>query len=524
MADFTEAFAGLEDQYGLPRGYLLRSAQIESSLNPNSQSKLSSAGGLFQFIDSTARQYGLKNKYDPYESSNAAARLGSDNASKLRTALGRDPTAAELYLAHQQGGGGAAGLLANPSAPAASIVGRDAVTNNGGNLNMTAGEFANLWLNKFDKGAASAKSTGNTPMPSAMPRIMGGQGQETQLPPILQGQQQGGLAGLFNDPTKMAYMAMIAKGLNPWSDLNPQEMLAQAQRQQLAQSQMFYERQKDARADRQLKLQEQQAAMSPAIQAARDLGMTDPKSDEYKDFMRKFYLAKTEGWKPVTIKKDGEDTTYLEGKDGKLYRPEDVIPGFGSSAATSGGGLPPAPAGMDPKIWKKQGTEAAAKAAFPEQTEAMRTKLATAERTAKDLDAGLDRFQQLVDKHGAEFMPGDAKAKLGTVHADLQMQLKTMYELGALAGPDMAIVDKILEPVTGNAYDPRDWGKAWGTSERTKAQIGEIKEIIKRGVKNVRESYGAHSPASQVNPIPAATMPGMPTSMPALPPGFQLVR
>lgn len=350
MADFTEAFAGLEDQYGLPRGYLLRSAQIESSLNPNSQSKLSSAGGLFQFIDSTARQYGLKNKYDPYESSNAAARLGSDNASKLRTALGRDPTAAELYLAHQQGGGGAAGLLANPSAPAASIVGRDAVTNNGGNLNMTAGEFANLWLNKFDKGAASAKSTGNTPMPSAMPRIMGGQGQETQLPPILQGQQQGGLAGLFNDPTKMAYMAMIAKGLNPWSDLNPQEMLAQAQRQQLAQSQMFYERQKDARdfalrkeqfgvqqqnvegdnrrADERLRFEREQATVTPAMRAAKDIGITDPKDPRYQDFMRNFYQLKGEGWTAVEITQNGEKTTVFKNPRGEFKRPEELIPGF----------------------------------------------------------------------------------------------------------------------------------------------------------------------------------------------------
>ncbi|OYW96981.1 MAG: hypothetical protein B7Z15_23985, partial [Rhizobiales bacterium 32-66-8] len=97
-------------------------------------------------------QYGLQDRFDPAQATDAAARLAADNAAHLRKVLGRDPTAAELYLAHQQGAGGAARLLANPDAPAASIVGADAVRLNGGDLNMTAGQFASKWTGKFGGG------------------------------------------------------------------------------------------------------------------------------------------------------------------------------------------------------------------------------------------------------------------------------------------------------------------------------------------------------------------------------------
>ncbi len=71
--------------------------------------------------------------------------------------LGRPVTGGELYLAHQQGPGGAAKLLSNPNALAVDIVGAKAVKLNGGNEKMTAGEFANIWISKFNgqRGATS---------------------------------------------------------------------------------------------------------------------------------------------------------------------------------------------------------------------------------------------------------------------------------------------------------------------------------------------------------------------------------
>lgn len=157
--NIPQDFSKIEQAYGLPQGYLGQVAQIESGGNPNAQNPNSSAGGMFQFLDSTAKQYGLTDKTDPYASADAAARLAADNQAYLRKVLGRDPTAGELYLAHQQGAAGAAQLLSNPNAPASSVVGNSAVNLNGGSPGMTAGQFADQWTGKVMQAMADPRAT-----------------------------------------------------------------------------------------------------------------------------------------------------------------------------------------------------------------------------------------------------------------------------------------------------------------------------------------------------------------------------
>lgn len=138
------------DRYGVPRKVLRTLAWIESRGDPNAQNPDSSAGGLFQFIDSTAANYGLKDKFNADESADAGARLTANNMEGLRQVLGREPTVGEIYLAHQQGLGGATKLLRNPGARAVDVVGEKAVRSNGGSLDMTAGQFAQLWISKAE--------------------------------------------------------------------------------------------------------------------------------------------------------------------------------------------------------------------------------------------------------------------------------------------------------------------------------------------------------------------------------------
>lgn len=154
-------------RHGVDPETLVQIAGIESSFNPNAKNPNSSAGGLFQFIDSTARQFGLANRYDAYQASDAGARLAASNAAYLRKVLGRDPTGGELYLAHQQGAGGAAKLLRNPNASAVSVVGSAAISLNGGHAGMTAGEFASLWTRKVSGASVPAAPAGIDPVQTA---------------------------------------------------------------------------------------------------------------------------------------------------------------------------------------------------------------------------------------------------------------------------------------------------------------------------------------------------------------------
>jgi hypothetical protein len=159
VADVIRAAAA---RYGQDPTPWLKVAHIESGGNPTAHNA-SGASGLFQFMPKTWAQYGRGDINDPVANTDAAMRLARDNSARFQSTFGRAPTPGEVYLMHQQGAEGATKLLQNPTAPAASLIGAPAVTQNGGNANMTAGDFAKLWSSKFDGSAPP------TQMASAVP-------------------------------------------------------------------------------------------------------------------------------------------------------------------------------------------------------------------------------------------------------------------------------------------------------------------------------------------------------------------
>lgn len=125
---------------------------IESRLKANAKNPLSSASGVYQFISSTGRSYGLDNPFDARANIEAAARLWKNNRSYLMKRLGREPTGAEMYLAHQQGAGGAVKLITEGTQAAANLVGKGAIKlNTTGNASSTstAAEFVQAWAKSF---------------------------------------------------------------------------------------------------------------------------------------------------------------------------------------------------------------------------------------------------------------------------------------------------------------------------------------------------------------------------------------
>lgn len=145
-------------KHGVDGEALARIAMLESSGNPSAINPKSGAAGMFQFMPNTAKQYNLSNPTDAIESADAAARLMRDNANTLRKKLGRDPEPYELYLAHQQGAAGAAALLKDPERNAIEVMAKlygsreraeRVVMWNGGKEDMTSGDFANLWQQRF---------------------------------------------------------------------------------------------------------------------------------------------------------------------------------------------------------------------------------------------------------------------------------------------------------------------------------------------------------------------------------------
>ncbi|MBH0112149.1 lytic transglycosylase domain-containing protein [Novosphingobium sp. YJ-S2-02] len=157
------AIARASDATGVDFRYLLAQARIESSLDPSARAATSSAAGLYQFTDATwletlARHAGSHGmdwvsrtiagggladpamrasvmglRYDAGASAQMAAELARDNRGELSAALGREPDAAELYLAHFLGAAGATKFLTalsqDPSQSAALVLPRAAAAN-----------------------------------------------------------------------------------------------------------------------------------------------------------------------------------------------------------------------------------------------------------------------------------------------------------------------------------------------------------------------------------------------------------
>lgn len=134
------------ERTGVNFDYLMRTAQRESALDPDARARTSSATGLFQFIDQTwlatlraeGARHGLGEqaqaiaqgrdgrlvvadpqmreqimalRRDPAVSATMAGAFTQRNREELSGALGREPTAGELYTAHVLGSRGALNLI-----------------------------------------------------------------------------------------------------------------------------------------------------------------------------------------------------------------------------------------------------------------------------------------------------------------------------------------------------------------------------------------------------------------------------
>jgi len=142
-------YHGAAEQGPMSASGLARTIQIESAGKGTAGAGTSHVG-YAQFSPATAAAVGITDRTDFAQSVYGTQRYASMNAPVLKRTLGRDPTDAELYLAHQQGPAGASKLFANPDARAGDLVGDAAIRGNGGDPNATARQFTSMWIAKFN--------------------------------------------------------------------------------------------------------------------------------------------------------------------------------------------------------------------------------------------------------------------------------------------------------------------------------------------------------------------------------------
>lgn len=182
-ADIRATVASAASKYGVDANDLGRTIQIESGGHNIPASPGHKAAGVAQFIPETAAAYNV-NPMDVGSSIDGAAHLWSDNKKQLQTDLGREPTGAEVYLAHQQGAAGANALIQNPDSKATSVVPAENILGNGGTPDMTAKQFVDMWASKFNNTPQPEKIVAGTPDESGTPAIGNTGSAFDQMPPV----------------------------------------------------------------------------------------------------------------------------------------------------------------------------------------------------------------------------------------------------------------------------------------------------------------------------------------------------
>ena len=134
--------------------------QIESRSGRNMRNP-SGATGHFQIMRQLFKDYGVTEAgaMDLATSFHAVRKHHARGSASLKKMLGRDLTAGEYYLGHQQGWGGAKALLShadmNVVDALSTIMSRQRATaqvvQNRGKTHMTARRFASMWISKANK-------------------------------------------------------------------------------------------------------------------------------------------------------------------------------------------------------------------------------------------------------------------------------------------------------------------------------------------------------------------------------------
>ena len=128
---------------GIDPDVAVQIARAESALKPGVRAGTSSAGGLFQVVDKTWKEFGGApgKKFDPDENIRVGTEVISSNTNYLRKVLNRDPRPAEVYAAHYFGPSGAKNFLsAEPGTPMESLFSAQVIKANPNLKGKTSGE------------------------------------------------------------------------------------------------------------------------------------------------------------------------------------------------------------------------------------------------------------------------------------------------------------------------------------------------------------------------------------------------
>ncbi len=121
--------------------------------------------------------------------------------------------------------------------------------------------------------------------------------------------------------------------------------------------------------------------------------------------------------------------------------------------------------------------------------------LHSAARSYQGFMKSLQDYESMVKDGGTTAWPGLRKDKLATAHRDLQMQMKELYNLGVLNGPDLELMEQILlNPTTipANVADALDSVLPGNQDmeQRIPANINEVRRMMRNRTEPALQQLG----------------------------------
>lgn len=105
------------------------------------------------------------------------------------------------------------------------------------------------------------------------------------------------------------------------------------------------------------------------------------------------------------------------------------------------------------------------------------------------IEQSLNAYEKLVSELGAEIWPGEGQNRLKTAYTDFQMELKELFNLGVLNGPDLSILSKALtDPTTLASY-----GRALIDSSIFVDQVNHFRDKLDSTRKSTLKQYGGNT-------------------------------
>lgn len=103
--------------------------------------------------------------------------------------------------------------------------------------------------------------------------------------------------------------------------------------------------------------------------------------------------------------------------------------------------------------------------------------------TLNSIKPELEMMKSYIDQYGTFEGLGEGSGKMESLARSIQLKLKNLYELGAITGPDMAILE-------GQIMNPTGWKALFTRNKTGKAAIDEVGQSIENTVKSKMDSFG----------------------------------